>query len=239
MAVGGIKKDEDTHTNEIYTYDEQLKIWKQTIPPMPTARFATSVLSLPSTLVVAGGVFSPRPNKYTNAVEIYKSDTTQWYRTVPLSIACGFSSSTLIGNACYVFGGYNGSDLHQTVYASVDDLVANALPADQTSSSDRGDTQSTWKLFTNTPMYNPAAAVIAGNLLAIGGRETPTGGPSTTKIHMYSPSTNSWIYISDLPAPRSETTAAVLSSTEILVIGGNEGYGKLNSVYKGTLHLKL
>ena len=31
-------------------------------------------------------------------------------------------------------------------------------------------------------------------------------------------STNSWIYISDLPAPQSDTVAAVLSSKEILVI---------------------
>ena len=36
---------------------------------------------------------------------------------------------------------------------------------------------------------------------------------------MYSPSTTSWIYISDLPAPHYNTTVAVLSSTEILVIG--------------------
>ena len=53
---------------------------------------------------------------------------------------------------------------------------------------------------------------------------------------MYSPSTNSWIYISDLPAPRSSTAVAVLSSTELLVIGGYDG-GRVNTVYKGTLTL--
>ena len=39
---------------------------------------------------------------------------------------------------------------------------------------------------------------------------------------MNSPSTNSWIYISDLPAPQSATAVAILSSTEVLVIGGWE-----------------
>ena len=53
---------------------------------------------------------------------------------------------------------------------------------------------------------------------------------------MYSPSTNSWIYISDLPAPRSYTAVAVLSSTEVLVIGGWDD-GRVNTVYKGTLTL--
>ena len=51
---------------------------------------------------------------------------------------------------------------------------------------------------------------------------------------MYSPSTNSWIYISDLPAPRALTAAAVLSSTEVLVIGGWDDGDSVNTVYKGT-----
>ena len=52
---------------------------------------------------------------------------------------------------------------------------------------------------------------------------------------MYSPSTNSWIYISDLPAPRSGTAVAVLSSTRVLVIGGLNERGVVNTVYQGTL----
>ena len=58
------------------------------------------------------------------------------------------------------------------------------------------------------------------------------------EVYMYSPSTSSWVYISDLPAPRSITAAAVLSSTEVLVMGGWCG-DKVNSVYKGTLQFKL
>ena len=83
--------------------------------------------------------------------------------------------------------------------------------------------------------------MLAGNLLAIGGKETSSyGGAKKKEVYMYSPSTNSWIYISDLPAPRSETAVAVLSSTEILVIGGrSDGDSRVNTVYKGTLHLKL
>ena len=52
---------------------------------------------------------------------------------------------------------------------------------------------------------------------------------------MYSPSR---VYMSDLPAPRSVTTVAALSSTEILVIGGWCDDGRVKSVYKGTLHVK-
>ena len=52
---------------------------------------------------------------------------------------------------------------------------------------------------------------------------------------MYSPSTNSWIYISDLPAPRCHTAVAVLSSTTVLVIGGRNERERVNTVYMGTL----
>ena len=58
---------------------------------------------------------------------------------------------------------------------------------------------------------------------------------------MYSPSTKSWIYISDLPAPRSGPTVAILSSTKVLAVGGWIGAGldgsSVSTVYKGTLHL--
>ena len=61
-------------------------------------------------------------------------------------------------------------------------------------------------------------------------------GAVMKEVYMYSSSTNSWIYISDLPAPRSSTAVAVLSSIELLMIGGWDS-GNVNTVYKGTLTL--
>ena len=85
----------------------------------------------------------------------------------------------------------------------------------------------------NTPTYLPAVAVLAGNLLAIGGYETSKGGADKKEVYMYSHFTNSWIYVTDLPAPRSRTAVAILSSTEILVIGGWDSR-KVKTLYKGT-----
>ena len=231
VAVGGRKKSSIT-ANEVHTHDERSQKWKQTIPPVPTATWSPEVLSLQSALVVAGG-YTPSD---TAAVEIFKPDTSQWYRTDPLHRHCRDISLVAIGNTCYALGGYNGSHLNQALYASVDDLLRNAVPANQTTHSGSSDTRSAWKMLPNTPTYQSAAAVLAGNLLAIGGLKTSEGGVNKKEVYMYSPSTNSWIYISDLPAPRYGTAVAVLSSTEILVIGGWSG-GYMNTVYKGTLHL--
>ena len=230
VAVGGVKDYEDT--DKVYTYSERSRKWKQTIPPMPTARRSPGVLSLQSALVVAGGV-------EIEEVEIFKLDTSQWYRTESLPVRCCLISLVAIGNTCYALGGYgNSHHLNQALYASVDDLLCNAVPVNQTTHSGSSDT---WKTLSNTPTYRPAAAMLAGNLLAMGGCETSGGGANKKEVYMYSPSTNSWIYISDLPAPRSDTAVAVLLSKEILVIVGCNGGGlfgdRVNTVYKGTLHL--
>ena len=201
---------------------------------MPTARRNPGVLSLQSALVVAGGLTS---SSCTAVVEIFKPDTSQWYRTDPLPTACQNISLVAIGNTCYVLGGWSDAHLNQALYASVDDLLGNAVPANQTTHSGSSDTQSAWKTLPNTPTYQPAPAVLSDNLLAIGGQlqEASEGGADTKKVYMYSPSTNSWIYISDLPAPRSRTTVTFLSSTEILVIGGEAEGKKVNTIYMGTL----
>ena len=235
VAVGGENKSTGNRTNEVYTYDERSQKWKQTIPPMPTARQSPGVLSLQSALVVAGGYTST----FSNAVEIFKPDTSQWYRTDPLPRVCNHIPLVAIGSTCYALGGYNGLQRNQVLYASVDDLLGNAVPANQITHSGSSDTQSAWKTLPNTPIYRPAAAVLAGNLLAIGGNETSQLlGAAMKEVYMYSPSTNSWFHISDLPAPRSHIAAVVLSSTEVLVIGGIDG-DSVNTVYKGTLHRKL
>ena len=136
VAVGGLKKGTSDDTNDVYTYDAQSQKWKKTIPPMPTARDSHGILSLRSALVVAGG--STPLFKNTDAVEIFKPDTSQWYRTDPLPTACHDVSLAVIGNTCYALGGYDGSSLNQALYASVDDLLGNAVAANQTTHSRGG-----------------------------------------------------------------------------------------------------
>ena len=106
------------------------------------------------------------------------------------------------------------------------------------SRSRRGSSQSAWKTLPYIPASGSTATVLAGQLLAVGGVGIGTD-KSDDNILLYSPSTNSWIYISDLPAPHSRAAVAVLSPTEILVIGGRDGGDCVNSVYKGTLQLKV
>ena len=76
VAVGG-QKVHEKETNEPYAFDEQSQLWRQVIPPMPTARDSPGVLSLQSALIVIGGYTSSSSSSCTNTVEIFKPDTSQ------------------------------------------------------------------------------------------------------------------------------------------------------------------
>ena len=240
VAVGGLKKSQSVMaTNKVYTYDERSKEWKQTIPPMPTARHSPGVLSLQSALVVAGG----DPGLFhTDVVEVFRPETSQWYRTDPLPTKCRCMSLIAADNICYVLGGFKSPTiLNQVVYASVDDLLYNAVPANQnTHSGGSSDTQSAWKTLPNTPtfLYGQVAATLADNLLTIGGEESGEGEGNKREIYMYCPTSNQWMHISDLSVPRSRATVAILSPAEVLVIGGF-GDDNMKAVYRGTLSMQL
>ena len=238
-AIGGVKDRMGRRSNEVYTYNEVSHHWKRTTPHdcKPMARDCMGILNTQSALIVAGGEY--RLRFATNVVEIVHHDTLQWCRTDPLPTECCSLSMVAIGNECYALGGYQfPSHLNQVFSASFEYLLRNAVPASKTThSGSSANTQSVWETLPNTPYYGSAAAVLAGNLLAIGGWETSREKDFTERkeVYMYSPSTKSWIYVSDLPEPRANTAIAILSSTEILVIGGSRGDYRTKSVLKGTL----
>ena len=66
--------------------------------------------------------------------------------------------------------------------ATVDDLLRIAAPANQTTHSGSSNTQSAWKTLPNTPVYQPAAAVVVGSLFAVGGQEISAGEDNMKEV---------------------------------------------------------
>ena len=173
VAIGGWKRNGDK-TNEVYMYDEQSRKWKQTIPPMPASRVYPSVLSLKLHIILVIGGYSL---SYTAAVEIFKSDISQWFKADPLPKACCDMSSVAIDDIIYSLGGYKHPlHLSQALCAPISDLLHSAVSADDSVESEISFTKSVWKKLPNTPTYEPAAAVLGGKLLAIGGTDKATKG---------------------------------------------------------------
>ena len=78
VTVGGMKRSGGEVTNEVYEFDEVTRSWKQSIPPMPTARHSLAVLSYHSTLTAAGGNTG---SSSTSVVEVFTEETSQWHMT--------------------------------------------------------------------------------------------------------------------------------------------------------------
>ena len=221
IVAGGMKRDGQKRP-KVYMFDSNK--WKCTIPPMTLARTFPSVSSLSAVLIVAGG--NADRGESTNTVEIFKHETSQWYKAISLPVACCNLSLAASGDTLYALGGYDQpSKLNQAMCTSISDLLSDQK-------------YSTWKTLHTSPTYQPAAAMLSGNLFAIGGWKASEGEVTQKSIHMYSSTTNSWIYFSDLPSPRAWSAGAMLSSTEILVIGGRNEE-KMRAVHKGTLAVKI
>ena len=237
-TVGGIKKSKEV-TNRVCEFDEMTQSWKQSIPPMPTARYSPAVLNHHSTMAVAGGHTG---YGRTSIVEVFREETSQWHVTEPLPFPWWKPSSLLINNRWYLLGGAaEGEDFsNRAVYAHIDLLLQKAFRRDQEFTDRNSAIKSAWEVLPNTPYYRSAAATFGTSLLAVGGTTSHKWSLNmhgVIAVHVYSPCTNAWIHISDLPVPRMDTTTAMLSPTELLVIGGRN-VDRQNLVFKGLLRLE-
>ncbi len=231
-----------TPTNDVYTLEE-FREWRKTLPPLPTARFYPTVFRYQSFLIACGGVTSWTDINNctrTSAVEVFSSKTSQWYKAEPLPTALSSMSHTIIDDTCYLIGGNIAVGLsNRAFFASLPSLIqqatAQADPQSPTASS--SPPSAIWRELPNCPCHGSTAAGLGGCLLAIGGRLSASTDGSTL-VHLYSPSTSSWVRVSnaDIPEPRYTATAAQLANGDIILVGGQVRPGELcNTVFVGSI----
>ena len=224
VTVGGEKRSDGKVTNKVYEFDDVSQSWKESVPPMPTARHSPAVLSHNCALIVAGGVTS---SNRTSIVEIFMEESSQWHTTEPLPFDWSNASSVLINNRWYLLGGAAEKE-NRAVCARVDQLLQKILPRNRSSPDSSSTNKSAWSFLFDTPHYTSAAAAFGASLLCIGGHDAIP----QAAVYVYSHNIKQWIHICDLPAPQVFATTAVLSAIKILVIGGWNN-DRQNSVYQG------
>jgi len=229
---GGIP---DGFTGKVYRFKEESQEWVEFLKPMPTARCFLSVATTQSAIIASGGVTGFRDDKNVPCatVEVYCSETSQWYTADPLPAPYYVMSSVTIADTCYLLGGIDvdRKTITTVLYASLTSLIQKATsPTHQSASR-----TSVWKTLPDTPLKASTAASLSGNLLAMGGHDTKTTFPD---INIFFPLTNSWVRImtGDLPQPRHASTAVQLSSNTMIVIGGEDNQNnKTKTVFIGTV----
>ena len=81
VTVGGL--DRGAFVADVYTYEEETQQWEKSIPPMPTPRQWPCVVTYHSSIAVCGGHTTSGD---TNIIEVFKSETSQWYTAAPLPV---------------------------------------------------------------------------------------------------------------------------------------------------------
>ena len=101
VTVGGSRIDQITPINDVYIFKKS-KMWEKAIPSLPTARMYPTTFNYKSTLVASGGIThwetDVKHRTRTNAVEVFKTKTRQWYRAEPLPVAHSSMSCAIVND---------------------------------------------------------------------------------------------------------------------------------------------
>ena len=219
--MGGRTRKGDV-TGKVLSFDGSawFRKWKESIPPMPTARHSTAVFSQPSCLTVVGG----RHQHCTrlSKVEVFIPHTSQWHKASPAPSPLSLMTTTVIQNKCFL-AEYNSNKLYQ---------LCVSVHQTATSSSITPKVITEWKAIADLPHERSALGSVNECLLAVGG-----GGslnPITT-ILGFSPITNTWKTFGELPEPRQYCTTVLLPTGELLVMGGLDVSSHTNKVWRAAV----
>ena len=212
VLVGGLEVHTSKETNKLGVWNEQSKRWTHPLPPMTTACHSPSVATHNNRwLVVMGG----GDETALSRVEILDTtESLQWYQAASLPQPHYQIPSATIGNMCYLLGGFNKRGASKKVFGvCLDDLISQAVS--QPANASAPPTPSLWQSLPDTPLAYSTALAFNGALLAVGGDYS-----GSSPVHVYQPSSNSWVKAGGMPTKRCDSGCIVLPSGEVLVAGG-------------------
>ena len=234
VLIGGNDPSTYVCTNELRVLQNDEEKWTQRLPPMPTKRSNASAIAIGSHLAVVGGHGPVRHYPIPlDMVEIY--DGQEWKVAESLPKPSYHMKSVLQGDTWYLMGGKEQG--REVYYASLNDLIVT---------TNSRITTPVWKKLPDLAFENSTPAVFMNELIAIGGK-VPVDRLSllallpsqyTPKIHAYSTSTQSWMYVEDMPNAYYSTCATTLPSGELFLVGGTindrRTHDRYNQVLKGS-----
>ena len=109
VTVGGLIHNETAVTGDVYCFNEQSQKWEEFLKPMLSARYYHSAATTQSAVVTSGGFTVKDDVPLPSAtVEVYSSETSQWYTADPLPVPCWVMTSVTIADTWYQLGGNDG-----------------------------------------------------------------------------------------------------------------------------------
>ena len=213
----------------------------QDIPELPASRAGCVATSLAYGIVVAGGYSDANNRDRVATVEVFDKFSKMWYRVPDLPKTCAeLKAAIALGNQWYLLGGSNQRNEVFTIsLRKIEDTVKRQRAVSHTAANDEAAPQDSagdgWKRVARLPYDFCFVSIFGGSLLAMGGeKEKWFGGfEYSDNIRVYNSNKDEWVHIADLPTGLSKSTALVLPTGEMLVIGGRGTAGReLDAVHR-------
>ncbi len=219
VLVGGRDTRNNERTNQLAVFESGE--WSHPYPLMNIARSSSTAVSFNNHIIVAGGYDDKK--QILSSVEVLDVASGKWYSAQSLPNPRSILKSTIIGNTLYIMGGWDDKSGTKTVlHVDLNHLIASNL-----------NTPTLWQKIEDTSLLYSTPLSIGRLLLAIGGQDEE-GNPSSS-IHLYQPDTK-WVKVGDLPTARYFCTCSVLSNEEVIVAGGRDEHGFIDTVDFFLLH---
>ena len=209
-----------TTTNQLFslTREGSVRRWTEKFPPMPTKRWGSTALCTGTALIVAGGWTAQ--TSWLKTVEVMNTTTKQWSTAADLPQPLWQAPAAVCGDHVYILV----KSIKVMYTCSVLTLIQSCKSF---LASIRNRDARVWKEAAAPPATETTCVSIHGQLLAICGLDSDK--KSTTAIHMYNPTTDSWKVISQMGTPRYQCIAAVLPNNQLMVVGGYTGKRDVNT----------
>ena len=198
-------------TNQIRNWDKRLQQWMSKLPPMTSARQDCSVIPHKKWFLVAGGSNHKKPICH---VELLNLSTLQWQVTHPLPKPSVGMTSCIINNICYLLGGTNFTEPVRG--ASGPKEYVFSLNLDDNIATNK------WVQLPNTPFYCSTAVPFGDRVIALGGSDSLTSNTYSDSMFAYSPVSERWLYVGNMPTARTRVTCVVISHGCMVVVGGQQ-----------------
>ena len=218
--VGGTHRGATTNKLFSLTGEGSSRRWTEEFPPMPTKRFGSTALCTGTALIVAGGESESYVKQQT--VEVMNTETLQWSTASDLPQPLYNAPGAVCGDHVYILPPRTRSKSMFTCPVSALIQSCKSRPR-----------ANVWNKVAAPPVTYTTCVSILGQLLIIGGKDSIN--KPTTAAHVYNPDSDSWEVISHMATPRYDGFAAVLPSNQLMVVGGETGYGATDSVELATV----
>ena len=191
--IGGRDVSTRKITNTLSTWYEEEGRWTQVLPPMPTGRVRSAVISHDNLLLVTDGV-AEDVSTVLNTTDVLDCTTMKWTTPEGLNLPVPLWGHHLCGEYLYLVGGAMVYPVQSPEELNFQAWRAKWSDVKQTAAPQHFQPQkSVWTRIADPPALRPTPISSGGTLYTVGGRTRD--GKSIGTVYSYITSINQWVSV--------------------------------------------